>query len=393
MRLGIRKGLVGLALVAACDQDAITENRQVRLTVEMQPGNTFVSGEPIVEQSAVCVEIAGLEEHDDVEAAEAAACYEELVVGPATRDEDGCLALTSPGIVELRFDRRPCAVDAEPGDDVLAFEVVGFEDVVAGFEPARQYVLEVYGLPLTVEAPSQWPAGVKIDPGEPIRVLDDVESVSAHVLDSSTRTTVRTTDATAFGTAIAGAPQLPPPDGPVLYVPVSASDGDAFHVTVDLPAGSLDVGDVYVVDHSEITSIEAYPEVVRFGDGDELLLVSAYGVARDAQGRVLRGAKLDWEQLDGDGVLSTDPLSTASPSEPSGSVGLREICDSARAGETRKATLRATLDDLETTVEVQWQCQDGHTDGCGCHSHGQPVPAGLIFVVVACVRRRRQYCQ
>ncbi len=114
MRLGIRTGLLGLALATACDQDALTEHRQVRLTIEMQPGDTFVSGEPIVEQSTVCVEIAGLEEDDDVAPDDAATCYDERLVGPATRDEDGCIALPTSSIG--RPTRRSDRPMASPGE-------------------------------------------------------------------------------------------------------------------------------------------------------------------------------------------------------------------------------------------------------------------------------------
>ncbi len=171
---------------------------------------------------------------------------------------------------------------------------------------------------------------------------------------------------------------------------MNATAGDAFHLVVDLPAGPLDVGDVYVVGVAEIANIEAYPEVVRLGDTDELLFVSVIGVARDAQGRVVRGAKFHWEQLDGDGSLSKDPLDAAEPLDPSGVVGLREVCENARAGESRQATLRGWLGDLETTVDVQWQCLDDHTDGCGCRSDGRPVPIGLALLVLVGLRRGRR---
>jgi MYXO-CTERM domain-containing protein len=386
--------LLSLASLGCDDGEVYTEQRQVRMTIDLQPGGSFSSGDAIVAGSYVCPEITGSDLAPDANAEEVAACYQWQVGGPAQLDEDGCLSLSAAGRVELSLLRRACALDEAFGDDRVVFEVLQPDGVVAAFEYAAVPPTVLRGEAVRIEAPDAFPPGEIAAPGEPVYVFEgEASSVDAYLLRSDDATAVRYTDGIAHGELVAGTTEPNPADGPRTSVPFDGVAGDVIFVTLEAADRSYDVGEVRVVGRDAIASLELYPTVARIGEGDDALQVGARAIVRDAEGHVLREPPISWTRRDVDGTATPigPDLDDDGHREPSPAVGLGELCVDAEAGEWREATLEGHIDGRDATVDVRWQCVDDHTPGCTCRA-GRSTPGwtGLVALFVLVARRRRR---
>ena len=398
-RLGL--GFVGVwcVLAAGCDTDIHTEHRQVKLSSpDLLPGGTFVSGDMVVEASRVCFELGGYrgsaEEPEEFESAshdELQACYASDLRGPGRLEDEHCVVLQEPGIVDLDLVRRPCPLEGTFGDDRLRFDVVPITAVRAVFDYAVPLPDEVLGWTVVRESPGL-PQGVLAAEGEPIYLIEDLaETVRTRTVFGDAFLPVWVTSAWTSATTLGGSPSFEEPDEPSLGIRFEARAGDAFAVRVDLPAGGFDVGDVHVVSRRDVVALELFAEVVRVGDGDAFYSVGAEAVARDRRNRVLREPPVEWVSLDADREIQVSESDDGTPAR-SPRATIIEPCRGARAGETRSATLEGRLDDHRERVTVQWECREDHTGGCGCTSDPPSRPrAWLLGLVVAgLVRRRRR---
>lgn len=386
------RALLASVLVAACDADLFTERGQVRLTSEDLSG-FFLSGQGIAEQSIVCLDgrlEPGdlLDEFDGESDADLDACYDERLVGPASVDEDGCLVFETPGIVDLELERRPCAIDGDFGDDRLRFEVLALGDLRGAFDyavPIDAAALERWDV--VVEDPSSMP-GWLAEVGEPLFVIEDLfEGVSTRVVRRDRPQAVAVTSLLAEGTVVAGSPALHLDGG--LYHGVDANAGDVFHVTLSLPAGTLDVGDVHVVARSEAVELVLAPSILRSASEDDFLALGAQAVARDRDGMVLREPPVWWSVVEGDVELEPRDRDDDGREDPSWWTNVADDgCDRVAAGTWRSAILAGEMDEMRETVELRWQCIEGGDDGCACSNEGRGgAPVGALLLLLFVCRR------
>lgn len=387
-----------LVLFAGCDADLLTERGQIRVESE-DPRGFFVSGQGIAEQSIVCLgstrhpgdllDAFGGEPEDDL-----GACYDERIVGPASVDADGCLVLDTPGTVDVEFDRRPCAIDGDFGDDRLRFDVLALDEVRGAFEYAVPFdaaLLERYDL--VAEDPSSTP-GWLAAVGEPVLVIEDLfDGVTTTVVRSDRPEAVAVTAPHAGATVVAGTPTIHVDTEPSPDIGVDARAGDVFHVTLSLPAGTLDVGEVHVVARTEAADLVLAPAILRLAGEDEFLGLGAEAVARDHDGRLLREPPVSWSVVRGDVELEPRDDDDDGIEDPAWWTSIADDgCDRVAAGTWRSAVLAGEMDDLRETVEVRWRCIEGGDQGCGCFvdgRRGSPL-AAMVLVVLMLLRTRRR---
>jgi hypothetical protein len=99
------------------------------------------------------------------------------------------------------------------------------------------------------------------------------------------------------GIGVEGTPTIQNDSASQSSLGFSARAGDVLEVAIELPAGSLPVGEVHVVGRDAIDSIELFSQAWYVVDNDELHYVGAVAVVRDAEGVVLREAPLQWSAI------------------------------------------------------------------------------------------------
>jgi len=220
-------------------------------------------------------------------------------------------------------------------------------------------------------------------------VIDDLfEGVSTRAVRGDRPQAVAVTLPHAEGTAVAGSPALDLDGG--LYLGVDASAGDVFHVTLSLPAGTLDVGDVHVVARNEAVELVLAPSILRSAGEDEFFGIGAEAVARDHEGQMLRQPPVSWSVVEGDVELDPWDHDDDGIEDPVWWTSIADDgCDRVAAGTWRSAILAGEMDDLRETVELRWQCIEGGDDGCACSLDGQrTAPLGLMLVLLFARLRR-----
>lgn len=397
-----RRIVLGVALVA-CDPEVYSENGGLRFVAPLlQSRTSFTSGDRVLAGSRICMTLDGYrpsEPHGDEAAFASAsdddlhACYEPRIVGSATIDGDGCIALAQPGSASWELSRRDCPVDLPPADDRIAFDVVAIDEVVGAFRESLPFGdfqredLVDSGIELVVpglDAPGVVPAL-----HEPLYVLEGPDSVAAVVAAGAPLSTVAVSDASTAAVARAGAPTFDAPPEPGTDLSFTARAGDVFDAVLQVPGGALEVGEVRIVAASAIVALELYPSIARLADADVFYGLGASVYARDAEAHVIRGVEASWRSLSGDGELEILDVDGDGVADPSASAFILDECVGARRGEARSALLEARLGDLVETVEVEWTCVEGHVDdGCGCRSSSRASPLALLGLCA--YRRRRQ---
>jgi MYXO-CTERM domain-containing protein len=389
------RSVTGALLLGGCDE-VYTEHRQVELRADVH-ADSLRSGDDIVQGSTVCLQYAGYRVSADEPPAFAEAsderlraCYDERIEGPAML-VDRCIALPDAGDVTWIAERRPCAIEGSFTDDALRLSVLPFADVRGAFDYAVPWSDDWFALELEFDPPlAAFPAGYFATVGAPVRVVEGtIDTLTTRVVHIDAPRRIASTGGRAQGMALRGDPSfVDDPEDPSPTLHFTARAGDDFHVTLSLPAGELDVGDVHVVARSEIATVTWAPLVARVRGTDEFLQLGAMVVAYDGDGNVLREPGANWEVVDGRGTLETFDFDDNGEPDPSAWANLVDACDDAAAGERREATLRGRLDGFEGTVVVRWQCVEQHgTDGCGCRHDGEP-SAWPLVVVLALGRRR-----
>lgn len=381
---------------AACDgPDFFTERSQIQLSIPSNPG-WFVSGDPALVGSSLCLEYTHVREGDEPLAYTGAsheaiaACYETQVSGAGELDGDGCLSIASPGITAVELIRRPCELPDTFGDDRLALDGVAIADVRGAFSYAVderigfQKVSEHHDGALEVVLPALDRPGVVAAPGEAIEVLERGDrgqsSIATQVVLERSGARVVATGVSASATVVTGTPVFPPDNhGP--SVRYEAVAGDAFHVALSVPGGIVDVGEVRIAPMSTIASLELEPRMIRLAGTDQFVSLGADAVARNAEGTVLRRPPVEWSKVEGSGDV-----------EPEYGELVR-VCEDATPGERRSAVLEGRVNGLVETVEVKWQCYEGDVEdsGCGCRASGNSTAGWgvLALLGLAGLRTRR----
>lgn len=203
---------------------------------------------------------------------------------------------------------------------------------------------------------------------------------------------------------------IPDYDG---YFPVSVPEGGRSTLSLSLPGVELPVAELVATPADAAASLEL---VVAYGTQEDTdpwtAPLGARAIVRDAEGRILLGAPVQWTLVEGH--LSMGPLNDEIGIPPE-YLGLGDDCEPppTTAPQPRHATLRAELGELADEVELEWTapqaepsdepfepssaCQRGGEDdglgdrGCGCTTDRGSRGAGwMAWVVLGLVARRRR---
>lgn len=206
---------------------------------------------------------------------------------------------------------------------------------------------------------------------------------------------------------------IPDYDG---YFPVSVPEGGRSTLSLSLPEVELPVAELVAAPADAAASLEI---VVAYGTQEDTdpwtAPLGARAVVRDAEGRIILGAPVQWTLVEGH--LSMGPLNDEIGIPPE-YLALGDDCEPppTTAPQSRRATLRAELGELGDELELEWTalpdeepsdepfepnvaCRRGGEDeglgdrGCGCTTNPGSQGARWLawgVVLLGLVARRRR---
>lgn len=411
-----------LLAVTAC-RVAVTEEETIEL--QSQPlfysaTESFVSGSRVLQGSRACLEI------------------ESVFTGESWWVDgsfDQCYAITRNG---EPFEDGSCATFDELGEVLFEYtplDTCPFDDVVEQLVPDR-YRLQVNaadGLRGRLEWWQERLAEIWLHPGprgsfpndwiptidEPLRLVPDVEVQFPIVLvDAAAEHVAWDFEQGQLLESRGGATprQLPPSADDSAYA-LSIGPGERSSLALALPGIELPVAEVIATPVDDAVSLEivvAYDQGSEQGPDEWGEPVAARALVRDAEGRVILGAPVEWTLVEGH--LAVVPGTGDIVVGPPEYLNIGDDCEPPpSAPELRRATLRAELGTLVHEVELEWTvlpdeepsedpfapnpaCQrggeaDGLDDrGCGCAASGSRDTgwAMLGLVMLGALRRRRR---
>lgn len=400
------------------------------LLAEFRSGDQLL----IVGHGQLCPTIAAegglLHVLDDIESTEVRACFDETVSGPGTLNSNGCLDFEGAGVVTWTLTPRRCGQQPER----LRFNLVNpGPDLELGFDEWRLRWLQdhradaedqIIGL-----APGRTFAELQESSSEQRRVVAGELDVPVMRFDNGVGRAFWLGDDVTFEVVGDGVQPVPDPNDTFFQhlsnvgaVPVQMEAGSRARVRATL-RGEL------VYESPELLAVTA--DTARSLD---LIAVDQYLFAdvRDAEGRLLHAAPIDWSLDDGALVITHGSLANELLT-PEFAYWDGASCEKppSAAPEQRHAVVRARLGELEDTVEVtflvepavddvSWSpdpaCEyaddspadDGtgdegpdadapdDADGCSCATQEQgsptapPLIASAVVGLIALARRRRR---
>lgn len=191
--------------------------------------------------------------------------------------------------------------------------------------------------------------------------------------------------------AITGA--APTLGGDLGELTLSIAAGAESSATLSIAGVDFPLADVVGVDAAAIDRIELTALLLDGGaDGQQPAQIEAH--VKDADGKLIFGAPIEWRVLEGDLVLNL-----GEEGDPTDAVGLAE-CIPRRPESTRRGVVEAVSGEHRATLEITWKGYSGDepynagpcaADGCGCRSGDAPAPLGLGLALLglALGRRRR----
>ncbi|MEZ4447833.1 MAG: hypothetical protein R3B09_00050 [Nannocystaceae bacterium] len=376
---------VALVLLAAGCDDLRTASHKFGLTVEDFPR---VPGDPpfhVVDGTVLCTEQLHCSGCDDCEGDAV-----NLSIAGATADANGCYTAELGAPLTYNFSAGACA--SAPPSESFEVDAIAISEVRARLDTKITHVDELddvfYGPP----ARSQGAAPPTRAQDDPIQLLaGSTVRVHVDVLEDATSRIVGWNGA-------AGSLALTAIDGAAPMATGSAQDpslaagspGDRASATLTLAGVDLPLVDVAVVDRSVIDHLEITALFYDGGDdGQSPAQLEAHLV--DAEGRLIHGAPVEWQLVDGNLEISIDEDDPKSPI-----VAVSETCAPRDLAATRSATVEASSDELKATLEIEWPGYHGddntleRCEGCGCRGGDPSGLAGLALGLAALGLRRRR---
>ncbi|PRP92825.1 hypothetical protein ENSA5_47380 [Enhygromyxa salina] len=388
----------------------------------------FESGDLILRGSPLCPEIEFRRDDDGTqrylsgdEREALRACFDESISGPAQLDDGGCIHFDGPGEVVWELTPDSCGDQTER----MRFTVVEPDPAAQlGFDEWRLRLVqesvvegEVLGL-----APGRSVEELQESPGAARRVFaGQLDAPLLRLDDSGGRVFWMNSDVSLelVGEGVEAVAPIPS-DDPELNEwvmlgeqPLTLAPGSSGRVRATLASGEVyESPELIAVGLTEAASLD-------------LVVADTYAFAdvRDAEGRLIHGAPIEWSVVEG--ALAITPGSLVWELRTGEYATLHDgNCEPAPAEpELRRAVVRARLGALEDTIEYEYlvepieepdfgslpepdeDCmygeapetpetpeeQDEPAEGCGCSSEGGGSPlAPLAFGlgVLALLRRR-----
>jgi MYXO-CTERM domain-containing protein len=289
-------------------------------------------------------------------------CMDESVLGPAQFDADRCWSLDAPG--EVTWSLSPNGACEFDGDSIRLQIVepspmlrLGFDDWRVRSPSAAEW-LDQDVIPVVVGlAPGRTLADVREDPSAPRLVVNGQLDVPMLRLDDELgRVWVDDLELEIVGDgATAVEPEVDrfglvngerwPGERPLMLSPTAV-----VRIRATLPSGeTLESPELLAVPPTAAASLD----LMVASAGEESEYAYAYAEVRDAEGRVLHGAPIEWAV--GEGALSvrSGDLSLETRTQEYAWLGLE--CEPPPTAPTeRRATLIARIGELEDSVEMIW---------------------------------------
>ncbi len=295
--------------------------------------------------------------HTPEDTAALRACFDETLTGPATIDAEGCLSFAGAG--EVVWSLEPtgtCELDSVDAD-LLRFAVVEpSPELQLGFDDWRDRLLDgssPFGeVTLIGLAAGSSAADLREDPlAERRVVVGEVDAPMLRLDDVGGRVFwIHQPDTLSIEGSGIEAVSLDEDD--YLFsgeLPVRLGPNATGKLRAELPNGlSLESPSLIGVDASEAASLDL---VVGSQEGDPK---GARAIVRDAQGRVLHAAPVEWEVSEG--VISVYPGSLENDARTPDYASLSTRCEEPLLDEpdVRSAVLTARLGELEDSVAIEW---------------------------------------
>ncbi len=362
----------------------------------------FESGDAVVAGSRFCPQITRMLSVD-VEQSDFDDCFALSAEGPALIDADDCIQFEdASGLAVLRMSSQTCpfGLAVEPlADDSLRFAVT--EPASAQLDYFRLDRAFADGAPVQVDAELPPPSA------GPFRLVG-ASAMALEFSDAAGAGLYWTDDAVELERD--GQPLELQGDNVQLDPPAA----DPFSITARVGAsqGGFTLGPFEAATASEAATLELFPIITQ--SGDSLVPEAVRAVVRDAEGRVLYGAPVEWELTRGELALTPDPLSDPPPPPSAPLIGdliaAADACEPPPTGRARErsATISAAIGQASASIELVWErapveaddeepfvpsayCREP-TRSCACSSRtGRAPPAwGLAALsLLAWTRRRR----
>ena len=420
-----RAAVVGLVVLAAgCDVDFVSESGRLGFEAPELHRATFedfVSGDPIAVGSRVCPRFDGYSDdvgyHEISDESDAAlrSCFDIGASGPATYDGQ-CLQIHGPGEIAWSLQPRSstCIDDVGLPADQVRFEGMALQDLLS--EEAA-FVERLASSEEWTGSEGTAPPDLVPTPGAPLVIVEGV-TVTAHVglRDPARDLAVAWTD---------GEIVVTPPSAEVATYDEDEDDRTDDTVLLRLIDGATAEVALHVAgDAAPAFFVESVPadtlgdlQIVAFFsvDGEAQVPAIVRAIARDAEGRLVRGVPVTWST---DGEIESLPLwgDGRDPDYAVVDVGCRADDEPAEAEHGR---ITATLGETSAVLDVAWirplcseiEDDDGGDDGrpvgedeepgrddpdgvasCACAAESSsPSPLALVLLggLVAWMRRRQ----
>lgn len=351
------------------------------------------SGLRALQGSTVCFD-AGLPDPADGGWDGIEVCYDMAIAGVPFVDGD-CVTLDGPSGVQVDYTPRgDCPVEeAEVLPDSFRVEVVPVDGLRARLEWQLEHLAEHLAERLTAR-----PADVIPGADEPLRLVPDVTvGFPVNVIDAAgERVGWDLSQGRVLETKAGGqARTLTPIEDTEALWAVRVGPGETSTITLEVAGAVLPVATVVATPVEQAASLEIVAALAGAPFG-------ARAVVRDAEGRVIVGAPVEWSLVEGE--LALTAVNDFAPPE------YRFIEDDCvpppTAAESRRAVLRARLGALSDELELEWTatppeptpegpfepdpaCQrgtgpagdDGLGDrGCNCAAGPEDGPAGWAWL-------------
>jgi MYXO-CTERM domain-containing protein len=349
--------LPGLLLVTACPPICpvgVTEQETVDLRLSPLYASSVErmhDGALALQGSSACIKLYALVA--DGEWVQPSAPCHDVFIDDVPFEAGDCFELAELG--ELRVDlvaRDRCGYAM---DDRFHLRVIPID----GLRARLEWKHEQAALSHLSASPRPFPTDFIPAPDEPLRLVPGVEvSFPVNVIDADGARVGWNLDQGRLFAARAGAAprELSRPEEWDAWL-VSIEPGERETLTLELAGATLAVADVIATPPEQAASIEIVVARAKDDDVDDPAPVAARAVVRDAHGRVIYGAPVEWSLVEGHMVVSSEVEDFPVPEH----ALVYDDCEPPPTEPTpRRAVVRAQLGALVDEVEIEWTAQPDH---------------------------------
>lgn len=377
--------LIFAALVAASCDDIRTESRDFGLRIADFPSLPGAPPFLAVDGTLLCQE----EVHCGVCGDTPPACEAvEVAVSGADADMSGCHTVELGAPLTYTFTPQGCDRALES----LAVEAVAAAEVRARFNPSLTHAEELddgyFGNPIVTQGAEAPPLALE----NPLQLLAaSAVGIGIDVVEDATGARVGWNSSPATFTIEAITGDAPMISGDARRPQFAAgAAGARARATLNLATTDFPLADVVVVGPEVIDHLEIMALFADAGDEGRV----PYGFEAhlvDADGKLIHGAEVEWEIVDGNLAIESDEDNPKSPI-----VGVTETCAPRDPAATRSGVIKASSGAHKASLDLSWRGYTGdgsdlpRCEGCGCRGGDPTGLGGLALGLCALGLRRRR---